>query len=721
MYGFKETIMKKAPILLLFAISLFLHGQTGFNYPKPWKSDTVDTYFGTKIPDPYRWLEEINSPKTLDWIGQEEDITNQYESGKRLLENGIYEKLMQYRWAASKGLKKQGQYYFHYSIYDEEKPPVLFYQKSFNGIPTAIVDPENFKEKKTDLLTVRDFAVSGDNRYLAFSLSASGADWSDIRVMELDGKKLMKDVIENVKFFDLSWKDNGFFYIKYDSVSDNVRITAANKNPKLFYHKLGDDAKRDMLVYNPPPGFHDKWFSYSVTSDEKFLIVDSGVRNDDTLQKAVLYASLDSFPSIRLKPFIRVSHSPKMEFNVINNIGSSFLVQTDLDAPTGRILLYNPSEGINHYKEIIHQFKNILEHVSYTDEKIICLYSLNGQFMTCIYNMEGKMIKQIRFPVGNSVRGFEARPGDKETYYFVNSFYFPSVAHRLDLQTMKTELVTNTFIAFDQTLFETKYVRYRSFDNTEISMFLTYRKGLKLKGNNPVLLYGYGGFGVNLTPFFRPSTIIWIENGGIFAVPGIRGGGEKGSTWYEEGRRLKKTNSFNDFISAAQYLIDSSYTSHDKLAIEGGSNGGLLVGVAMTQHPELFRAAIAKMGVFDMLRYDKFSIGSTNESEFGISSNAKDFPNLLSYSPLHNLKKGANYPATLVITADNDDRVPPLHSYKFVATLQELGDKSNPYLLKVIKKGGHYGSDLLKQDMETEALKCMFLFKSLNVDPASVY
>ncbi len=713
--------MKTTLFLFLLVVSTFVQGQTVFNYPNAMKSDTTDIYFGTKIADPYRWLEEINSPKTLEWIKSEEEITNQYESGKRLLENGIYEKLLQYSWAGSKIRMKQGKYYFHYSIYDVERPPVLIYQKSFNGIEIAIVDPENFKEKKTDLLTVREFAISGDNKYLAFSLSTSGADWSDIRVIELDGKKLMNDIIKNVKFFDLSWKDKGFFYIKGDSVSDDKRITAVSKNLKLYYHKLGDDINRDLLIYNPPRGIHGKWFSYAVTCDEKFLIIDDVDRNNDTLEKAVLFTSLDSFPSIRLKPFIRLSHASRVEFNVISNIGNSFLIKTNLDAPTGRILLYDPAEGINHYKMIVPPFKNILEHVSYSDGKIICLYSLNGQFMTCVYNMDGRMIKQIRFPVGNSVKGFDAQPGDKETYYYVNSFYFPLVAHRLDLQTLKTELVTNTFIAFDQNLFETKFVRYRSFDNTDIPMFLTYKKGLKLQVNNPVLLYGYGGFGVNLVPFFSPSTILWIENGGILAVPGIRGGGEKGSTWYEDGRRLKKTNSFNDFISAARYLIDSNYTSHEKLAIEGGSNGGLLVGVAMTQHPELFHAAVAKMSVFDMLRYDKFTIGSANESEFGISSNAKDFPNLLSYSPLHNLKKGTNYPATLVITADNDDRVPPLHSYKFVATLQELGDKANPYLIKIIKKGGHYGSDLLKQDMETEALKCMFLFKSLNVDPASVY
>jgi len=714
--------MKKILYLMLMISSLSLQCQNNFDYPKPWKSDTVDSYFGIKIPDPYRWLEEINSPKTLDWIRKQAAVTDKYENGKRSLENGIYEKLLQYSFTEFKPLIKRGKFYFQFSVYDIEKPPTLFYQKGINGISTVIIDPENFKVNKTDVVTIRDFAVSGDSRFIAVSFSKSGVDWSTIRVIEIANHKTMGDVIENVKFSDLSWKDNGFFYIRCDSVSENVRITAANTNPKLYYHKIGDNAKSDMLVYDPPIEVHDKWFSYSVTSDEKYLVVHNYVKDsNNNLQKAVLFASMDSFPSIRLRPFILMPLSSRNKFNVIDHNGKSFLVATDLNAPTSRILSYDPSEGINQYKEIIPQYKNVLDHVSYSDGKIICLYSLNGQFMTCVYNMEGKIIKQIRFPQGNSVRGFEVTSGENETFYFVNSFYFPSVAHRLDLQTMKTELVGKTFIEFDQTRFETKFVKYRSADSTEIPMFLTYRKGLKLKDNNPILLYGYGGFGVNLTPFFKASTIIWIENGGIFAVPGIRGGGEKGSSWYQEGKRLKKFNSFNDFISAAKFLIDSNYTSHEKLAIEGGSNGGLLVGVAMTQHPELFQAVVAEMGMFDMLRYNKFSFGSNWASEYGISSNAKDFPNLLNYSPLHNLKNGINYPATLVITADNDDRVPPLHSYKFLATLQEIGDRSNPYLLKVINKSGHSGSELMKQKYETEALKCMFLFKSLKVDPSTVY
>ncbi|MCX6248660.1 MAG: prolyl oligopeptidase family serine peptidase [Bacteroidetes bacterium] len=714
--------MKKLSILFLVVISQSLSAQSNFDYPKPWKSDSVDIYFGTKVADPYRWLEDINSPKTLDWVARENAITDQYESGKRSLKSGIIEKLNQYGWSASKRFMKHGNYYFHYSIYDDKKPPVLFSQKSFDGIATVIVDPEDFKEKKTDVISIKDFEVSHDSRYLAFSLSESGADWCTLRVIEMEGKRLQSDIIKNVKFPDISWKGYGFFYKNYDAVNGSDKITARMTNPKLYYHKLGENPTNDRLIFEPPSKVGDEWLGFSVTSDEKFLIVYTYLKKSDTtLQKAVLYASLDSFPGIHLRPLLTFPRSAKYDFTIIDNVGSSFLVKTDLNALTGRILLYTPTQELSEYREIVPQFKNVLKQVSYSDGKIICLYYLNGQYMTCVYNLEGKMIKQIRFPVGNYVRGFEISPGDKEIYYFVSSFYYPSVVHLLDLQTLKTQVVTNTFIGFDQTQFETKYVTYISGDLTEIPMFLTYKKGLKLKDKNPVWMYGYGGYGISLTPFYDPSTILWIENGGIFAVPGIRGGGENGTSWHEEGRRLKKMNSFNDFIAAARYLIDSNYTSPNKLAIQGGSNGGLLVGVAMTQHPELFKAVVAEMGVYDMLRYDKFTVGSHWESEYGVSSNAKDFSNLYSYSPLHNLKKGVKYPATLVITADNDDRVPPLHSYKFVATLQELGDKTNPYLLKVIGNGGHQGSAVYEKRTETDALILLFLFKNLKVDAATVF
>lgn len=707
-------------LLLLFPVSIY--SQKTYDYPKTFRSDTIDNYFGTRVSDPYRWLENIDSKQTQEWVKQQEIITDQYEKKKQSLENAIYEKLVLYSYADFKPLIKRGKLYFHYSYTDLETPPKLIIQSGIRGITNVILDPDDFKEKKNEVLSVTDFALSADNKFLVASLSKSGADWSTIRVIGVDDRKPLRDVIENVKLFDLSWKGHGFFYIRCDSVDEEEKITAKNSHPRLYYHMLGESVKSDKVIYTPPLKASNNWFSYLVTQDEKYLIVYNYVVNEENkVQRAVLYARLDSLPSITLRPFILQPEGSRDDFEVIANIGSSFLVKSDMNAPTRKILLYNPEEGLNKYREIVPRYKNVLEHVSYADGKIICLYHLRGQFMACVYNMDGKILKQIGFPQGNTVRGFEVSKGDEETFYFVNSFYFPTVAHRMDLKSLKTELVSQTNIEFDQNRFETRYVTYKSDDNTEIPMFLTYKKGLKLKDDNPVLMYGYGGFGKTLNPFFKASTIVWIENGGVFAVPGIRGGGELGSEWHHNGMQNKKFNSFDDFIAAARFLIDSNYTSHEKLSIEGGSNGGLLVGVAMTQHPELFQAVVAEMGVFDMLRYNRFSIGSNWAGEYGVSSDSLSFINLLKYSPLHNLKEGVKYPATLVITSDNDDRVPPLHSYKFLATLQEHGEESNPYLLKVNEQSGHHGSDIIKQKMETEALKCMFLFRSLKIDPSTVF
>ncbi len=714
--------MKYARLSLIFLIPLSCFGQKEFDYPKAGKVDSTNTYFGTVISDPYRWLEDLNSEKTTEWVTREEKITSDYEKSKASLLNGINEKLRLYSSADFKSLIRLGKYYFQFTTYDAERPAVLSFQKTIGGDGTVIVDPADYSNGKNEVFSIRDFSLSSDSRFLAFSLAKYGSDLCDLHLVDLEKQEPLPDVIHNVKFAGMSWKDHGFFYIRRDSVDPEKSYTAIDKNLKLCFHEIGQDPSKDRVVFTPPGKVRNKWFHYMVTHDEKYLVVDNYMAKDTgTLRKAVFYATLDKISSLDFHPMIVVPGYDSCEFDVIDNIGDKFLVKTDLNAPTKRLLLYDPAAGINQFNVVVRPFKNILQKASISKDRIILLYYLDGQYLAQVCNLEGKVLKQIKFPVGCSVKGFDATSSDEETFYFVSSFYHPSLAHRLDLKTLKTELISNTYVAFDQEKFETVYVKYKSFDSTEVPMFLTFRKGLKLKDRNPTLLYAYGGFGVSLTPFFNPGTLVWIENGGIFAVPGIRGGGEQGSAWHHEGRRLKRMNAFNDFLAAANYLIDSNYTTSKKLAIEGGSNGGLLVAVAMTKNPELFKAVVAKMGVYDMLRYNKFTVSSAWASEYGTSSIKNDFPNLINYSPLHNLKPGVKYPATLAITADHDDRVPPLHTYKFMATLQEFGDPANPYLLKVVHGGGHYGSTNLKQKLETEALKYLFLFRNLNVDPASVY
>jgi prolyl oligopeptidase len=435
----------------------------------------------------------------------------------------------------------------------------------------------------------------------------------------------------------------------------------------------------------------------------------------------MLYAPLDSFPKIKLKPFLICPASSNTIYNFIDNIDNKFLVLTDLYASTKRLMLYDPSQGVNHSQELVKPFKDVLVQATVAKDKIVCLYYLNGKYDVSIDDFAGKTLKVIHFPTGCTVSGFEMSNVKDETFCFVRSFYFPSVVYRLDMNDLSFALLDVTHIAFDQKNFETKYVTYISKDSVEIPMYITYKKGIKLDGNNPTVLYGYGGFGKIMAPFFNPSTIVWLENGGILAVPSIRGGGEEGTDWHKSAVKLKRYNAFNDFIYAAKYLIDSAYTNPNKLAIEGGSIGGLLVGVAMTQKPELFKAAIPNVGLMDMLRYQNFTIGSSWESEYGKSSDKESFENLYKYSPLQNIKQGIKYPATLAITADNDDRVSPLHTYKFIATLQEKGDNSVPYLLYVNKTAGHSGHEILEQKMHSEALRLAFLYDVLGVSSMGIW
>jgi len=714
--------IEKIPMrnLLYFVLIIFTLRTQGQILNNSLKSDTsiINNYFGIEVTDTYRWLEDSNSPKTMEWIKKQEKLSSDYF---KKLDTRIYDKLLNYSYIFFDPLIKKGKYYFLFQYDYIGKTPSLYYKTRIDDVAKIIIDPTNFKENKNEIVSIKNFEISKDNKYLGVAISKNGSDWNDIHVIDLNTKKVLNDKIQDAKFGQIAWCKDGFFYLKCDSVSKDDRYLASNKNPKLYFHKIETENQNDILVYSSQKETNN-WFQFKITSDENYLIIHDLIKNENgDYFKAVMYSKLDSFPKISLKQFILMPETNNNNFTIIDNIGNSFLVKTDQTAATKKIVLYNPSKGVNQGTEVIPAYKNILHQASYAAGKIICLYYLDGKYTSSVFDLKGKNLLNIPFPEGCTVNGFEANSSDNETIYFVNSFYFPSTVNKLDLNNLTYKSLGTTYIKFDHTKYETKFVKYKSSDSTEIPMFITYKKGLELNGKNPTLLYGYGGFGITLTPFFEPSTIIWMENGGIFAVPSIRGGGEQGSEWHLEGSGLKKFNGFNDFIKAANFLIDNKYTNPDKLAIEGGSNGGLLVGVAMTQKPDLFKAAIPKMGLMDMLRYDKFTVASQWISEYGVSSNEEDFINLFKYSPLHNIKKGIKYPATLAITAENDDRVPPLHTYKFIATLQENALSTNPYILKLIKNSGHSGSEILKFKIQTEAIKYSFLFDILKVDAYSVW
>jgi len=708
--------MKSLFLSMCVLVSMTLHtwSQKQYTYPKAERSTTVTQYFDTLIVDTYRTLENSNLPTTKAWLNDEEKVLSAYRN-KLVLEDRILAKLSRYSYVDFKPLHKKGKYFFLLQYDNKELVPALYYRTKIDGRQQKIVDPNVFNTKGHDILSINAFELSLDNRYLAFSLSQNGADWSCIQVVDMENGKYLQDKLENVKFASIAWKGDGFFYQRLDSASLQNKITAANSCPQLFYHKLKTKQRDDIFIYSAPNDVKDKWISFKVTSDERYLTISSAIKQNGTNLRAMFYASLDSFPNINLKPFILSPAKNAANYKMIDNIGDQFVVLTDKNAANKRIEIYNPKEGTNQGRILVNAYKNVLTEVSISKDKIIGLYYLNGTYTACVFDFEGNLQTSIPFPEGCNVHGFQTSKADEETLCFVNSFYFPSIVYLLNLKDLSFKSVSNTFITYDHLIYETKYVSYPSTDGTEIPMYITYKKGMKLNGENPCLLYAYGGFGVIMSPFFSPSNIIWMENGGILAVPQIRGGGEKGEDWHKLGTGLNRFNAFNDFISATNYLINNRYTQPNKLAIEGASNGGLLVGVAMTKHPELFKAAIPQMGVLDMLRYHQFTIASNWIAEYGTSQEKNNFINLCAYSPLHQIRKGIKYPSTLIITSDNDDRVPPLHSYKFAATLQDLGSGENPYLLYVNKAAGHRGSDILNQKLLEEALKLSFLFKNLDV------
>ena len=699
-------------ILFYLFLSPKISGQKTFQYPNPEKSTVVDNYFGTEVADPYRWMEEINSQKTLNWLNDEEGVFTQYK--KNLFVEKVYNKLLSYSHIYYQSIVKKGTYYFSYMYNYSGEAPCLYYKKKLDGNMKIIINPDDFKKNKNEVITLKEFSVSSDNKYLSFALSCNGTDMCSIRVKDIESDKILPDIIENVKFSKIAWKGNGFFYYKFDPVKLSEKITAVSKHPKIYYHPLGANPGKDWLIYETPPALGD-YVDFNVSSDARYLIVSSTTKVDLVSYRTMLYANLDSFPRFQLKPFLRQPNSKSNIFEFIDNIENKFLILTDLGSPAKRLVVFDPSTEINKGDEIIGPYQDILMQASVSKDKIICLYYLNGMYKAGIFDLNGKIIDMVPFPIGCNVTGFYTGKYDDETFCFLNSFYYPCMVFRLDLKKLTLDALDKTYITFDYSKYETKYVTYKTNDTLEIPMYITYKKGLKRKGDNPTLLVGYGGFGITMSPFFDPGSIIWMENGGILAVPSIRGGGEQGTTWHDEGKGLKKYNGFHDFINAAKFLIDSGYTNPDKLAIEGGSNGGLLVGVAMTQKPELFKAAVPTVGVMDMIRYQNFTVGSYYRQEYGISTNKTDFENLFSYSPLHNIKQGVRYPATLAITSDNDDRVPPLHTYKYIATLQEKGDNTVPYMLLLNKNAGHNGADILNQKLQTEAIKLAFLFGILKV------
>jgi prolyl oligopeptidase len=709
--SFANPQMKSFPYKLLLEVLLLSAFPAGAQTDVlHLKGDVVDTFFSKAVADPYRWMENSGSDSVKQWLEAQKKMTNAEQKLMSSRFSNAVSSIEQRSTFRYQDAEKTGPYYFQMmrSANPYDPSPILYYRENPNDRFEEAFNPN--KVSGHNSFTINQWELSDNGKYLAIALSAGGSDWLEIRVRDLDKNMDLKDRVNQVRFSSIVWWHDGFFYTRYPH-SDQ---TAALGGHELYYHKLGKSQDDDELIMVMPSTTGNSPIEFQKTSNEKYLVVNKNQKIGKAWYQMVVLKDLSQGLEDEWKVLVQVPAKDKAFFEVVDYTDSGFIIHTNFKAPHGRVFIAKP-DNANHFLEIVPESDKVLKAVTYVHHEIVTLYFTGGEYEVMMFSDEGKILNGIKFDPGIEVAGFKGSPNDSEAIFYMRTFYLPTMVDRYDFKTKKYEPVDKTHVAFDAGDFESEVVHYKSKDGTDVAMYLTYKKGLKRKGNNPVILYGYGGNGVPMTPFYRYSNIMFFENNGILAVPMIRGGGELGAEWHEGGKGQKKQNSFDDFVSAAQYLIDKGYTSKERLAIEGASNGGLLVGAVMTQHPELCKVVIATAGVYDMLRYPKFTGGKYWISEYGDPDKADDFVNLLSYSPLHNVKPGIAYPATLFITGRNDDRVVPLHTYKFLARLQECSSGNSPHILYFEENAGHYGATGYSDLNDQEAFILAFIFTEMNL------
>ena len=678
-------------------------------YPQAAKVEQVDDYHGTLVADPYRWLEDPDSEETKAWVEAENQVTFAYLETIPARER-IKERLTQL-WDYEKyGVPfKKGDRYFYFKNDGLQNQSVLYTLTTLLGEPTVLLDPNTLSEDGT--VALAGLSISEDGKFLAYSLSSSGSDWQEWKVRDVESGQDLADHLKWVKFSGASWTQDsqGFFYSRYDEPNDTTKRQEANYFQKLFYHRLGAPQAEDVLIYERPD--EKEWgFSGEVTEDGTYLIISVWKGTDS--KNLVFYQDLSTADA----PVIELIHTFEANYSFIEHDGTLFWFQTDLEAARGRVIAIDIRQPDHeNWEEVIPQAAETLGDVSVVNHQFIASYLKDAHTQIKIFSLEGSFVREVALPGLGSTGGFSGKKEDTETFYSFTGFTTPTTIYRYDMVRDQSTIFRQPKVAFNPEDYQTKQVFYKSIDGTKIPMFITHKKGLKLDGHNPTYLYGYGGFNASLTPGFSVSNLVWMEMGGVYALPNLRGGGEYGEDWHQAGTKLKKQNVFDDFIAAAEWLIAHQYTAPAKLAIGGGSNGGLLVGACMTQRPDLFGAALPAVGVMDMLRFQKFTIGWAWVAEYGSSENVEEFKALYAYSPLHNLKPGTAYPATLITTADHDDRVVPAHSFKFAATLQETHQGAAPVLIRIETKAGHGAGKPTTKVIEEATDRWAFLVRSLGL------
>ena len=706
-----KRFLHAASLLACALPPIMTAAETKITYPPTKKVDVVDDYHGTKIADPYRWLEDDNSDETKAWVKAQNEVTFRFLESipqrakirERLTELWNYERF-------GSPFHRGGRWFYSHNS-GLQNQPVLLVADSLDAEPRVLLDPNTLSSDGTTSLT--HYSPSEDGSLLAYGLSKAGSDWEEFRVRDVKTGTDREDVLRWVKFSGSSWaKDGaGFYYSRYDEPKPGAALTAANLNHKLCFHKLGTPQSADTIVYQRPD--HPEWnLGGHVTDDGRYLIIIASHGTDPKHRIFLRDLTKDSAPITGLLTDADAS------YDFIDNVGTTFYFRTDLNAPRFRIIAIDVEHPHReNWREIIAESKDKLAGANIVGGQLIGEYLQDAHSAVKCFTLEGELLREVPLPGLGSAGGFGGRREDKETFYSFTSFTEPGAIYRYEVASGRSEIWRKPKVGFDATPYETKQAFVTSKDGTKVPVFITQKRGLKLDGSHPTLLYGYGGFNISMTPAFSISRAVWLEMGGVLAIANLRGGGEYGRDWHLAGTKLKKQNVFDDFISCAEWLIAEKYTSSSKLAIQGGSNGGLLVGACMTQRPELFGAALPAVGVMDMLRFHKFTIGWAWKSDYGSSEDAGEFRALLAYSPLHSLKPGTHYPATLVTTADHDDRVVPAHSFKFAATLQECQAKDGPpVLIRIETSAGHGAGTALKKTIESTADQWAFLVKALEMD-----
>ena len=700
--------MRTLSLFIVFAFSIFIYSCKNMNNESPKISTNivVDTFFGTPVPDPYRWLEDENSQETAQWIDSQNTITQNYlanipfkeEIKQRLTELWDYPK--------TGAPFKKGNFWYVFHNDGLQNQSILYKGTKPGAKDFVVLDPNKLSEDGTVALGTISF--SKDGKFIGYSISRSGSDWQEIYVLDIETNKRTTDSLRWVKFSDITWYKNGFYYSRYDAPKEGENLSGTNEYMKVFYHKLGTNQSTDELIYENK---NDKreGFSVGITDDEKFLAIYGRIGASSGNSVYIKNLSTKS-------EFFTLIAGYENKSYVIDNDKNNLLIFTNHNAPNYKVVSIDPANSNPaNWKTIIEEKQEmVLQNVGLASNKLLATYMKDAYNVAYLLERDGKLKEEIKLPGYGTVSGLSGEKNSSDVYYIYTSFIYPPTVFHYQIDNKNNTIFSEPKVNFNPDHYVSQQVFFSSKDGTKVPMFIVHRKDLSKEKTHPTLLYGYGGFNISLNPSFSISRLALMEQGAVFALVNLRGGGEYGEKWHKAGMLDKKQNVFDDFIGAAEYLIKEGYTSSNQLGIQGGSNGGLLVGAAITQRPELFKVALPAVGVMDMLRFHRFTIGHAWINEYGCADSSEaEFKNLYAYSPLHNLKDDVLYPSTMVTTADHDDRVVPAHSFKFAATLQEKGKKGNPYLIRIDKKAGHgAGKPTAKIIEEYTDLWSFFLFET---------